>query len=650
MSALVLMAPVGKSPSLFMALYFLGHILMVLMVWCLPTQLSSRRVFGIVFVLGISSRLIFLRYPASNDVFRYVWEGYIQNHGFNPYRWAPVSPVLANLARGDLYPIWQQINHPEFAAAYPPAALLMFRILAWIDPDPFFFKAVMVAVDIGVMLVLTAIIRHRGTPPARLLLYAANPLILLYISGEGHLDVVQIFFLSLALYLILCKKYQITGFWVLGLAILSKYFALVAFPFLVNAENRWRSLAVLIPLALYIPFIDAGGHIFQSLGKFGAGFHYNDSVTVLVRFLFGNHHVFVAVFLLAVCLLWVYVFVHEPLRSVYLALGCLLVLLPTLHPWYLSVIVPILIFFPSRAWLYLCAAVGLTFPVIAGEYNTGIFQEISWLKLIEYIPFYGLLLYGICRDGFLLPNHSYGRPRWISVVVPTLNEAGNLVRCLKSLKGRTALKEIIVADGGSNDGTPALAAQLGARVLECRRGRGLQIQSGIQAASGDVIVIMHADCAAGVGVFQRIIEKLGSDPGIAGGAVGMQFEQATFRTALIAFLNNSRAFLTGISFGDQAQYFRVEALAAAGGFPSMMLMEDVEVSLRLKESGRLIFLRNGVVVSSRRWQGSAFTGNLMTVFYLFTRYLAWRRFSRNDELKQNYYDAYYSEKKPNSSG
>ena len=645
MTALVLMAPVRKSPFLFMALYFLGHILMVILAWSLPAGLTSRKAFGVIICLGFMAHLIFLWYPVSNDVFRYVWEGYIQNHGFNPYRWAPVSPALAKL-RGDLFPIWQQINHPEFAAAYPPAALLVFRILAWIDPDPFFFKAVMAAADIGVMLVLMSIMRHRGTPPARLLLYAANPLILLYLSGEGHLDVVQIFFLSLALYLILCKKYQITGFVVLGLAILSKYFALVAFPFLVNAENRWRSLAVLIPLALYIPFIDAGGHIFQSLGKFGADFHYNDSVTVLVRYLSGNHYVFIAVLLLAVCLLWVYVFVHERLRSVYLALGCLIVFLPTLHPWYLSVIIPFLIFFPSRAWLYLLAAVGFTFPVIAAEFNTGIFQEISWPRLLEYIPFYGLLLYGLCRSGFLLQNHFYGRPRWISVVVPTLNEAGNLARCINSLKGRTPVKEIIVADGGSCDGTPALAGELGAKLIECPQGRGLQIQCGTRAASGDVIVIMHADCAAGDGVFRRIIEKLGSDPAIAGGAVGMQFEQATIRTALIAFLNNARAFLTGISFGDQAQFFRVEALAAAGGFPAMMLMEDVEVSLRLKASGRLIFLRKGVVVSSRRWQGSAFTGHLMTVFYLFTRYLAGRRFSRKDDLKQNYYEVYYSEKKP----
>jgi len=86
----------------------------------------------------------------------------------------------------------------------------------------------MIGLDIGVMIVLMLMIKQRGVLPSRLLLYAANPLILLYISGEGHLDVIQLFFLCITLYLILCQKFPATGFLMLGLAILSKYFALVA--------------------------------------------------------------------------------------------------------------------------------------------------------------------------------------------------------------------------------------------------------------------------------------------------------------------------------------------------------------------------------------------------------------------------------------
>ena len=354
---------------------------------------------------------------------------------------------------------------------------------------------------------------------------------------------------------------------------------------------------------------------------------------------------FVSICFLGICLAWVYLFVHDQLRSVYLALGCLLVFLPTLHPWYIVLIAPFLVFFPSRAWLYLQAAVIFTFPVSAIEFNTGVFREISWLKLFEYAPFYGILLYGFFRGGFLFRDKSYPIPTCISAVIPTLNESGSLIRCLESLKNRTALNEIIVADGGSVDGTPALAAKMGARVVESPKGRGLQIRKGVESASGDVIVILHADCAAEKGVFKRILKNLESDPYAVGGAVGMQFERNNPKTKVIAFLNNLRTFLTGISFGDQAQFFRTEALAAAGGFPSMMLMEDVELSLRLKEVGRLVFLRKGILASGRRWLGNGFTGNLMTIFHLFPRYLIERRFCRSNTLKRNFYDIYYSDRK-----
>ena len=645
MGAMVLLAPLGQHVLLFSVLFCLGHVLMILMVRQFPAEFTPKMSLAGIFALGVIARLLFLSYPVANDVYRYVWEGCIQNLGFNPFKYSPLSPELAEIARGDLFAIWQQINHPEFAAAYPPAALLAFRMLAWINPDPFFFKTVMIGFDFGVMILLLLMIKHHGMLPSRLVLYAANPLILLYISGEGHLDVIQLFFLCLALYLILCQKLPAMGFAILGVAIMSKYFAIIALPFLVNGENRTKSLAALIPLALYIPYISAGAGIFQSLGEFGVQFHYNDSMVAVIRYLFGGHYLSVSICLLGICLVWVYLFVQDELRSVYLALGCLLVFLPTLHPWYIVLIAPFLVFFPSRAWLYLQIAVVFTFPVSAIEIHSGIFREISWLKLFEYVPFYALLLYGLFRDGLLIRDKTYAKPRRISAVIPTLNESENLIQCLESLKTRTALKEIIVADGGSNDGTPAIAANLGARLVESPKGRGLQISNGIQAASGDVIVILHADCTVKKGVFRSILEKLDADGHAVGGAVGMQFKSNRKKTRVISALNNLRAFLTGISFGDQAQFFRTEALTASGGFPPMMLMEDVEFSLRLKEIGGLVFLRNGIIVSGRRWLGHGFTGSLMTVFHLFPRYLIERRFCRSNTLKRNFYEIYYPDRK-----
>jgi len=642
MTALAALGPIGRHTLAFSILYCLGHIFMILMVLQFPVGLTNRKAVILIFILGVAARLIFLPYPAGNDVFRYVWEGYIQHQGINPYVYAPLSPALSEFARGGLYPVWQQINHPEFSAAYPPASLLLFRILAGLNPAPFFFKTVMAVFDIGVMIILMLMIHRQGLKPSRLLLYAANPLVIVYIAGEGHQDVVQVFFLCLALYLILYQKFQLSGFLMLGIAVLSKYFAIAAWPFLVNAKNRWKSLAVFIPLILYTPFTDAGLGLFQSLGTFANNFHYNDSIAMLLRLFFGDRHLLATAFFLMICLIWVYLYVHDQLRSVYLALGCLLIFLPTLHPWYLVLIAPFLVFFPSRAWLYLQAAVVFTFPAIAIETKTGIFQEISWLKFFEYIPFYGFLIWGLLRDGYILRDRSYKKPQSISAIIPALNEEYNIGRCLESLENRTALQEIIVADGGSIDKTRSVAAEQKVRVIESPQGRGAQIKEGIHAASGDVILILHADCAAAEGVFERVIKSLESDPHVVGGACRMQFKPNTPKTQFIAFLNNMRTILTGVSFGDQAQFFRKEALERMGGFPSMMLMEDVELSLRLKELGRLVFLPDGIVVSDRRWNGNRFAVSLLKVFYLFTRYMVERRWGKVAGSLRNYYEIYYN--------
>ena len=340
-----------------------------------------------------------------------------------------------------------------------------------------------------------------------------------------------------------------------------------------------------------------------------------------------------------ICLIWVYMFVQEAMRGVYLAVGCLLLFLPTLHPWYLILIAPFLTLFPSRAWLYLQAAVLFTFPVAAVEYKTGVFQEIHWVKLMEYLPFYGLLIWGIWHNGYCL-REKFRRPAaTISVIVPSLNEANLLGQCLQSLKNRTGVKEVIVADGGSTDETFAIALNAGARVVKSSKGRGVQIEKGVKVATADIIVILHADCEAKSGVFESILKALEKNPYAVGGAVGMQFKQKKLQMRVVAALNNLRALITGISFGDQVQFFRAEALDAIGGFPSMMLMEDVELSLRLKELGHLVFLHEGILVSARHWQ---FSYKLMTVFRLFPRYLITRRFRRKDRIYRKYYDAYYS--------
>jgi rSAM/selenodomain-associated transferase 2 len=641
MAALAAIGPLGRHLAASMLLYAMGFILLIALVRRFPENIKPTRAWILVFALGVCGRLLFLTYPPGNDIFRYIWEGAVQHHGLNPYAIPPDSPSAVRLAVGELGSVWEKINHRWLTAVYPPAAMLLFRLLAAISPSAFFFKAVFILFDLGVMALLVRVLSHRGLPAARLLLYAANPLVIVFTAGEGHLDVVQVFFLVLGCVLLQHRKIA-GGASALGMAAMSKYLSAVAAPFLMGRGNGVKHLAVFAPLLLFIPYLDAGWGIFGSLAEFGARMHYNDSIAALFRECLGPAALPALAGLLFLCLAWVWLSVDDPLHSAFMAVGCVLLFLPTLHPWYLVLIAPFLCVFPSRAWLYLQAAALFTFPVMAGELRTGLFQEISWLKLPEYLPFYGLLLWGIVRQGYLVRERRFAAPVSISVVIPVLNEAAHIERCLSAIPVGAPVCEVIVADGGSTDETVAIARANGVRVVHSEKGRGIQIAAAAQAAKGDLLLILHADSVLRAGAAERIIRALSAAPDAAGGCFGMAFEGGGIATRGIAWLNNLRAMVTGIAFGDQAQFVRAEALRRIGGVPALMLMEDVELSLRLKRIGRAIYLKRGVTVSGRRWQRGFSRRNFLMVVGLFFRYLLKRRLGLNPDERRDYRKYYGS--------
>jgi rSAM/selenodomain-associated transferase 2 len=632
--------PLGRHVAASMVFYACGFWLLLGMVRSFPVRLKAAHALSLIWGMVLAARAAFLFFPPNTDLYRYIWEGVVQTLGVNPYLTPPDDPSLSSLAQGELAAFWREINHKGLTAVYPPAAMLLFRVLSWISPTPLFFKAVFLVFDVGVMAVLAALLQMRRLPAARLLFYAANPLVIVFICGEGHLDGMQVFFLCLGC-LLLLKRNSAGGYLSLGLAVLSKYTSAVAVPFCWRRVGRWRLLALLAPAIFFIPYLSAGPSFFTALFAFGTRMHYNDFITEVLGTLFGSGWLAAGAIVMLLCLGWVWLTEDDLLRGVYLALGCLLVMLPTLHPWYLALIAPFMCFFPSRAWLYLQAAVLFTFPVLGHEFRTGVFQEVPWLKLAEYLPFFGLLAWGLFRKGYLIRTHVFSVPRTISVIIPTLNEAATIGRLLTDLQGQSPIHEIIVSDGGSSDDTAAIATALGARVIAGGRGRGVQIRLAAALATGDVLLILHADAMLLPGTTDRIIEVLSADCGVAGGCCGMQFEESSLKRRIIASLNNLKAAVTGIAFGDQAQFVRSEALTAIGGFPGLMLMEDVELSLRLKGAGGTVYLPRGVSVSGRRWHEGSFLKNLRMVAGLFFRYLIERRLSRSGPLAEKYYREYY---------
>ena len=252
----------------------------------------------------------------------------------------------------------------------------------------------------------------------------------------------------------------------------------------------------------------------------------------------------------------------------------------------------------------------------------------------------GVLLLGHRRCG-VRPSRPWKPPRFLSVVIPTLNEENRIGGCLGELGRMEGVSEIIVSDGGSADATRELARAAGAVFVSGPRGRGCQIKTGIDRARGDVVLVLHADTRLDPAVPARIMRLLEQDPLTGGGACAMRFDHGGAKLALIAGLNNWRARLTGIAFGDQGQFFRTEALVAAGGFPDLMLMEDVELSLRLGQVGYLRLLPVGITASDRRWSKKPVSAHTVTVVRLFGSYLLARRRGRIDPAAKKYYSRYY---------
>src|SRR5207253_5750705 len=160
--------------------------------------------------------------------------------------------------------------------------------------------------------------------------------------------------------------------------------------------------------------------------------------------------------------------------------------------------------------------------------------------------------------------------------------------------------EVVVVDGGSEDGSLAMARPGVDRLIVAPCGRARQMNAGAAAAAhAPVLLFLHADTQLPANADELILDGLAA--GLEWGRFDVRIEGASLWLPLVAWLMNLRSRLTGIATGDQAIFVTRRAFDALGGFPDQALMEDVELSSRLLRRGRPLCLRPPVVTSGRRW-------------------------------------------------
>lgn len=191
----------------------------------------------------------------------------------------------------------------------------------------------------------------------------------------------------------------------------------------------------------------------------------------------------------------------------------------------------------------------------------------------------------------------------ISIIIPVLNEQHSINKCISAIRSTFGfLCEIIVCDGNKQASTVSGIEDSDVIKIVSRPGRAVQMNTAAAAASGDILLFIHADTTLPINA-ATIIHETFSLPSVSAGAFALSFDDAHPLMRLTSFVGNIRSRIERVPYGDQAPFIRTESFKKIGGFPEIAIMEDVELFQKLKRKKMLIVIsRESIKTSSRRYR------------------------------------------------
>jgi hypothetical protein len=632
---------IGSHLRIFYAGFALASVGYVgLLCWGLPVR--GRGWIPFFLLLAVLPRLFALNLAPSDDIPRYVWEGRILLEGYNPFAITPEDPRLAPF-RDEVYPL---INHKDMPAIYPPLTQYVFVLLSTLTHRVEGYRLFLLMVEFGAIAMMFKWTRVLGLARDRVMVYAANPLVVVGIAGHGHLDALQVLFLVWAL---VChgSRREGSAMVLMTIAGLFKFLAFFALPFLVTRRTlKYLPLCCGIVIASYAPFFFLEGSFsFGNLGHYLGKFEYYSFTFAPLRWLVGTvgAHAVTAVVLFAV-LVSLWLTRTRPEYAIPPFLFLLTLMNTTIHYWYLIPILALGVVWKSRSLVALTLLYVPYFEVLEKMTFEGVFEGVWWHPVATYVPFLALLW---LEMGGRWPT---SRPleASVGVVVPVLDDAGPLGRLLGSLTAAGVPKDrVVVADGGSEDHSRETAEGWGARVVACsHRGRGSQIAAGARHLDTDLILILHADNLVPSNVVPVLLRTAAAYPEASGGAFRLRYESRGFKMKMLEVASNAKTVLFGLSFGDQGQWFRRNRIE----IPEIPLMEDVEMAVRMNDAGTPVWTPATLEVSTRRYRQQGAVTVVPSVLRRVGSYLFLRRW--NDEVPDTgtLYKEYYGEQRVAEDG
>jgi alpha-1,6-mannosyltransferase len=384
-----------------------------------------RKVFNIGFPLILGSAMIlraslmFMTPNMTDDYFRYIWDGLLFAHGYNPYLILPSQFIhSAHTVTGITSSLFAGLNSPDYYTVYPPVCEFIFGLSAKVAGgnilgNIILIRLVILLAESGTIFLLYKLALRLSVVPNAVALYALNPLVIIELTGNLHLEAVMLLFLVLAIYLLVLKK-QVYAAVSFGLAVGTKLVPLIFLPLLIKRLGLTKSMIFYAIVAatlvvFFLPFhsLDLIPNFFSSLRLYFQRFEFNASVYYLLRWigyqLTGYNIIATLGIILAIATFITIIVITVTEKTVtwlslfqgmLMCLTAYFLLATTVHPWYITSLVLISMFTCYRYPIVWSVVIILSYAA----YRTVPYSENLWLVASEYVVVLSYMGYELFRN------------------------------------------------------------------------------------------------------------------------------------------------------------------------------------------------------------------------------------------------------------